>query len=86
MITLNTKSECFLSPHILVLLNISCMIYLKCIIRRNLPTAVARYHAMIDLFSVVLSQEGRQASLAADFSITQFRYLGRLLMWHGRNR
>ena len=31
-------------------------------------------------------QEGRQASLAADFSITQFRYLGRLLMWHGRNR
>ena len=31
-------------------------------------------------------QEGRQASLAADFSITQFRYLGRLLVWHGRNR
>lgn len=30
-------------------------------------------------------KEGRQASLAADFSITQFRYLGRLLMWHGRN-
>ena len=31
-------------------------------------------------------QEGRQASLAADFSITQFKYLGRLLVWHGRNR
>lgn len=31
-------------------------------------------------------KEGRQASLAADFSITQFRYLGRLLVWHGRNR
>ncbi|XP_029184448.2 probable phospholipid-transporting ATPase IIA isoform X1 [Acropora millepora] len=30
-------------------------------------------------------KEGRQASLAADFSIKQFRYLGRLLMWHGRN-
>ncbi|KAJ7360512.1 ATP synthase subunit 9 [Desmophyllum pertusum] len=30
-------------------------------------------------------KEGRQASLAADFSITQFRYLGRLLVWHGRN-
>ena len=34
----------------------------------------------------MLSQEGRQASLAADFSIKQFRCLGRLLMWHGRNR
>jgi len=30
-------------------------------------------------------QEGRQASLAADFSITQFRHLGALLMVHGRN-
>ncbi|XP_022779595.1 probable phospholipid-transporting ATPase IIB, partial [Stylophora pistillata] len=30
-------------------------------------------------------KEGRQASLAADFSITQFRYVGRLLVWHGRN-
>lgn len=30
-------------------------------------------------------KEGRQASLAADFSITQFKYLGRLLVWHGRN-
>ena len=33
-----------------------------------------------------LLQEGRQASLAADFSITHFRYVGRLLVWHGRNR
>lgn len=33
----------------------------------------------------VRSQEGKQASLAADFSITQFRHLGRLLMVHGRN-
>lgn len=30
-------------------------------------------------------QEGKQASLAADFSITQFKHLGRLLMVHGRN-
>lgn len=30
-------------------------------------------------------QEGKQASLAADFSITQFRHIGRLLMVHGRN-
>jgi phospholipid-translocating ATPase len=26
-----------------------------------------------------------QASLAADFSITQFCHISRLLMWHGRN-
>ncbi|XP_077608825.1 putative phospholipid-transporting ATPase IIB isoform X1 [Crocuta crocuta] len=30
-------------------------------------------------------KEGRQASLAADFSITQFRHIGRLLMVHGRS-
>ncbi|KAK2503956.1 hypothetical protein MC885_014670 [Smutsia gigantea] len=30
-------------------------------------------------------KEGRQASLAADFSITQFKHLGRLLMVHGRS-
>lgn len=30
-------------------------------------------------------KEGKQASLAADFSIMQFCYLTRLLMWHGRN-
>ncbi|KAJ2358888.1 putative aminophospholipid-translocase [Coemansia erecta] len=29
--------------------------------------------------------EGRQASLAADFSVDQFSYLARLLLWHGRN-
>lgn len=33
----------------------------------------------------IVGKEGRQASLAADFSITQFYYLGRLLLWHGRN-
>uniref|UniRef100_A0A1D5RJS2 Phospholipid-transporting ATPase n=1 Tax=Macaca mulatta TaxID=9544 RepID=A0A1D5RJS2_MACMU len=30
-------------------------------------------------------KEGKQASLAADFSIRQFRHIGRLLMVHGRN-
>lgn len=39
---------------------------------------------MVPAFDV-RSQEGKQASLAADFSITQFRHLGRLLMVHGRN-
>ena len=32
-----------------------------------------------------VEQEGKQASLAADFSITQFKHIGRLLMVHGRN-
>uniref|UniRef100_A0A671M9K5 Phospholipid-transporting ATPase n=1 Tax=Sinocyclocheilus anshuiensis TaxID=1608454 RepID=A0A671M9K5_9TELE len=30
-------------------------------------------------------KEGKQASLAADFSITQFKHIGRLLMVHGHN-
>ncbi|GAA5862675.1 hypothetical protein JCM3774_001882, partial [Rhodotorula dairenensis] len=30
-------------------------------------------------------KEGRQASLAADFSVNQFSYLTKLLVWHGRN-
>jgi phospholipid-translocating ATPase len=33
----------------------------------------------------IVGKEGRQASLAADFSINQFKYLSRLLLWHGRN-
>ena len=33
----------------------------------------------------IVGKEGRQASLAADFSITQFQYLTKLLVWHGRN-
>ena len=33
----------------------------------------------------IVGKEGRQASLAADFSITQFSHLGRLLVVHGRN-
>ncbi|ELT89087.1 hypothetical protein CAPTEDRAFT_193806 [Capitella teleta] len=33
----------------------------------------------------IVGKEGKQASLAADFSITQFRYLSRLLLVHGRN-
>lgn len=30
-------------------------------------------------------KEGMQASLAADFSVTSFAHLTRLLLWHGRN-
>lgn len=33
----------------------------------------------------IVGKEGRQASLAADFSVTQFSYLTKLLVWHGRN-
>ncbi|KAF2858627.1 phospholipid-translocating P-type ATPase [Piedraia hortae CBS 480.64] len=33
----------------------------------------------------IVGKEGRQASLAADFSVTQFSFLTKLLLWHGRN-
>ncbi|CEG80847.1 Putative Phospholipid-translocating ATPase [Rhizopus microsporus] len=33
----------------------------------------------------IVGKEGKQASLAADFSITQFSHLTKLLLWHGRN-
>ncbi|KAG1772204.1 hypothetical protein EV702DRAFT_1201595 [Suillus placidus] len=33
----------------------------------------------------IVGKEGKQASFAADFSITQFSYLTKLLMWHGCN-
>ena len=33
----------------------------------------------------IVGKEGRQASLAADFSIEQFCYITKLLVWHGRN-
>ena len=33
----------------------------------------------------IVGKEGKQASLAADFSITQFSHLTKLLVWHGRN-
>ncbi|KAL1835532.1 hypothetical protein VTK73DRAFT_5548 [Phialemonium thermophilum] len=33
----------------------------------------------------IVGKEGRQASLAADFSIQQFCHLTKLLVWHGRN-
>lgn len=34
----------------------------------------------------IVGKEGKQASLAADFSINEFSYISRLLVWHGRNR
>lgn len=40
----------------------------------------------VEKCSLIYVQEGKQASLAADFSITQFKHIGRLLVWHGRNR
>jgi phospholipid-translocating ATPase len=33
----------------------------------------------------IVGKEGKQASLAADFSVNQFSYISRLLIWHGRN-
>ncbi|OBZ74307.1 putative phospholipid-transporting ATPase IIB [Grifola frondosa] len=33
----------------------------------------------------IVGKEGKQASLAADFSVIQFSYLTKLLLWHGRN-
>lgn len=33
----------------------------------------------------IVGKEGRQASLAADFSVNQFSHLTKLLLWHGRN-
>jgi phospholipid-translocating ATPase len=33
----------------------------------------------------IVGKEGRQASLAADFSLGQFKDLRRLILWHGRN-
>ncbi|CAH1766915.1 6016_t:CDS:10, partial [Entrophospora sp. SA101] len=38
-----------------------------------------------DLGVGIVGKEGKQASLAADVSITQFSYLAKLLLWHGRN-
>ena len=33
----------------------------------------------------IVGKEGKQASLASDFSILKFKYLADLLLWHGRN-
>lgn len=33
----------------------------------------------------IVGKEGRQASLAADFSVIRFSQLTRLILWHGRN-
>lgn len=32
----------------------------------------------------IVGKEGKQASLASDFSINEFQYLRRLVLWHGR--
>jgi phospholipid-translocating ATPase len=44
--------------------------------------------SMIQMANVgvgIVGKEGKQASLAADFSVEQFSALTRLLLWHGRN-
>merc|ERR1711915_708259 len=44
--------------------------------------------SMIQAASVgigIVGKEGKQASLASDFSISQFSHIGRLLLVHGRN-
>ncbi|EOD42962.1 putative phospholipid-translocating p-type atpase protein [Neofusicoccum parvum UCRNP2] len=41
--------------------------------------------AAADVGVGIVGKEGKQASLAADFSIEQFCYLTKLLVWHGRN-
>ena len=33
----------------------------------------------------IVGKEGKQASLAADFSVTQFSHMTKLLLWHGHN-
>lgn len=50
---------------------------------RSWPPHAARPLGLLCLLCVW--QEGKQAALAADFSVTQFKHLGRLLMVHGRN-
>lgn len=32
----------------------------------------------------IVGKEGMQAALASDFSILQFQYLKKLILWHGR--
>jgi phospholipid-translocating ATPase len=32
----------------------------------------------------IVGKEGKQASLASDFSINEFQYLKQLILWHGR--
>lgn len=39
---------------------------------------------MADVGIGLVGKEGMQAALAADFSIEKFKYLSRLLLWHGR--
>lgn len=33
----------------------------------------------------IVGKEGKQAALASDFSITKFKHLAKLLLYHGRN-
>lgn len=39
---------------------------------------------MADIGVGIVGKEGKQAALASDFSILKFKYLSKLLLWHGR--
>lgn len=44
--------------------------------------------SMIQMSNVgigIVGKEGKQASLAADYSITEFSHITKLILWHGRN-
>ena len=49
----------------------------------SLDLNLQRAHGLIGVG--IVGKEGKQASLAADFSVTQFSHLTKLLLWHGRN-
>lgn len=39
---------------------------------------------MADVGIGIVGKEGKQAALAADYSVLKFSYLNRLILWHGR--
>ncbi|KAF7376047.1 Phospholipid-transporting ATPase [Mycena sanguinolenta] len=53
----------------------------KADVARLIPETHTKTHVGVG----IVGKEGKQASLAADFSVTQFSFLTKLLLWHGRN-
>jgi phospholipid-translocating ATPase len=37
-----------------------------------------------DICVAIVGKKGKQAVLASDFSILKFKYLSKLVLWHGR--
>ena len=52
---------------------------------RGRQDLLCRWLTCVSLGVGIVGKEGKQASLAADFSVTQFSHLSKLLLWHGRN-